>query len=282
LGALVALDQRHVAVEDSGIHHGIAAHLQRIMFAGAEHVRRHADGMAAGLQCLDRRTGGDAAHYRYRNRMVAVILGTHGGAAHPAKRALDHARGEAATAVAIAVPRQLGELDDFNGAGAIGQPANEAALLERGDEAMNPGLRTQIQRVLHLVEGGRDTGFLQPFIDETEKFVLFAREHFRPVPRLAASFDSETSEPQTFAPDSDLQASTFETNHEQTLYVRYVFRNHLISSERDRVSWARRARRTQNGSRRMSHGEPAAAGGANGGRITSARAAARFPSSELS
>ncbi|MGH6766643.1 MAG: hypothetical protein ACREC2_13595, partial [Bradyrhizobium sp.] len=96
---------------------------------------------------------------------------------------------------------------------------------------------------------------------------------------MVASFDSETLEPedlwspQTFARDSDLQASTLETNHEQTLYVRYVFRNHLISGERDRVSSARRARRIQNGSRRMSQGEPAAAGGANGGRITSARAA---------
>src|SRR5665213_1021516 len=32
------------------------------------------------------------------------------------------------------------------------------------------------------------------------------------------------------------QASILETNHERTLYVPYVFRNHLISGERDRLS----------------------------------------------
>src|SRR4051812_1798610 len=37
---------------------------------------------------------------------------------------------------------------------------------------------------------------------------------------------------------AELVADTpaFETNHEQTLYVRYVFRNYLISGQRDPVS----------------------------------------------
>src|SRR5438067_5418480 len=77
-----------------------------------------------------------------------------------------------------------------------------------------------------------------------------------------------------------------ETNHERTLYVRYVFRNHLISGERIAASaedtpQSRRSGR-HSGSRSNSQGEPLAAAGANGGRITSACAAARFPSSDES
>jgi hypothetical protein len=70
-----------------------------------------------------------------------------------------------------------------------------------------------------------------------------------------------------------------ETNHEQTLSVRYVFRNHLISGERDPLAGRRSV---YAGNRRMSHREPARAAGANGGRITNAPAVERFASSELS
>src|SRR4029079_12384428 len=76
--------------------------------------------------------------------------------------------------------------------------------------------------------------------------------------------------------------AALETNHERTLYVPYVFCNHLISSERDQVSSRGPYPGVQRGSRRMSQTEPALAAGANGGRIRSARAAARFPNSELS
>ena len=98
-------------------------------------------------------------------------------AADLAERAFDDAGREAAAAVAVAAPRKLRQLDHFDGAGAVGQAANEAALFQRGDEAVDAGLRAQIERVLHLVEGGRNAGLFQPFIDETQKFVLFAREH---------------------------------------------------------------------------------------------------------
>ena len=45
--ASVLLDQHRVAVEDAGLDHRIAAHLEREMLAGAEHVGRHVDGVAA-------------------------------------------------------------------------------------------------------------------------------------------------------------------------------------------------------------------------------------------
>src|SRR6266851_2452017 len=177
LGGLVALDQRHVAVEDAGIDHGIAAHLEGVMFSGAEHIWRHADGMAAGLQRLDRRAGGDAAHHRHRDGTAAIVLGADAGASYPAERAFDDAGREAAAAIATAAGGNLGKFDHLDGAGAVGQAANEAALFQRGDEAVDTRLRAQIQRILHLVEGGWNAGFFQALADESQEFILFAREH---------------------------------------------------------------------------------------------------------
>src|SRR5713101_5916864 len=185
LGGFIALDQRHVAVENPGIHHRIAAYLERVVLSGTEHVRRHGDGVTAGLQRLDRRAGGDAAHDRHGNRTVVIIFGADAAAADPAEGAFNDAGREAAAAVAIiATPRKFGKLDDFDGAGAIGQAANEAALLQRGDEAVDAGLRAQIQRVLHLVEGRRNAGLLEAFADEPQEFILFAREHLDQSPSL--------------------------------------------------------------------------------------------------
>src|SRR5205823_11437720 len=97
-----------------------------------------------------------------------------------AERAFDDAWREATAAVAGG--SQLRQLDDFDGAGAVGQAADEAAFLQRRNEAVNSGFRAQVERVLHLVEGGRYAGFLQPFIDETQKFILFARKHLEHSP----------------------------------------------------------------------------------------------------
>src|SRR4030095_10760879 len=97
-----------------------------------------------------------------------------------AEGAFDDARREAAAA--IAGGSQLRQLDDFDGAGAVGQAADEAALLQCRNEAVDSGFRTQVERVLHLVEGGRYAGFFQPFIDETQKFILFARKHLEQSP----------------------------------------------------------------------------------------------------
>ena len=135
------------------------------MFAGAEHIRRHADGVAPGLQGLDRRSGGDAAHHGNRNGTFAVI-GAAAAATQLAEIAFDNGGGEAAPAAAAAGGK-LGQLDHLDRAGAIGQTANEAALLERGNEAVDARLRSQIERILHLIEGGRNAGLFQPLVDET-------------------------------------------------------------------------------------------------------------------
>src|SRR6202047_325342 len=99
------------------------------MCAGAEHVRRHADGVAAGLQRLDRRAGGDAAHHRHRDRTIAIVpLAANASASDLAEGASDDTRREAATAIAVAAGGEFRKLDDFDGACAVGKAANEAAL----------------------------------------------------------------------------------------------------------------------------------------------------------
>src|SRR3954469_8588761 len=173
IGALVALNQRHVAVKDAGLDHGIPAYFERVMLARAEHVRRYADSMAAGLQRLDRRAGRDATHHRYRDGTFALVRGQAGARTHLAEIALDDARREAAAAAGGCL--ELRQLDDFNRTSAVGQASDEATLLERRDQAMDARLRAQVERILHLVEGGRYAAFLQTFTDEPQKLVLFAR-----------------------------------------------------------------------------------------------------------
>jgi hypothetical protein len=65
----------------------------------------------------------------------------------------------------------------FDGPGAIGQAADEAAFLQRRDQSVDAGLRPQVQSVLHFVEGGRHAGLLDALMDEAEQFELFARQH---------------------------------------------------------------------------------------------------------
>jgi hypothetical protein len=59
------------------------------------------------------------------------------------------------------------------------QPPDEAALLQRRDQAVNAGFGAQIERLLHLVEGRRDAIALHAPVDEFQKIALFAGQHFR-------------------------------------------------------------------------------------------------------
>ena len=72
---------------------------------------------------------------------------------------------------------RVGQLDHLNGPRPIRQPSNEAALLQRRDQPMDAGFRTQVERVLHLVEGGRHAILLQALMNEAQQFELFAGEH---------------------------------------------------------------------------------------------------------
>ena len=102
---------------------------------------------------------------------------------------------------------RIGQPQHFQRTRPVGQAADEAALLQRRDQAVDAGLGSEVERVLHFVEGGRDAGFLQPLMDEQEKFVLLARQH-RTSPR-----------------------NQIKTKPEQTLSVPVVFRNCLNFNE---------------------------------------------------
>ena len=81
-----------------------------------------------------------------------------------------------------------GSLMNFQRAGALFHAAQEAAFLQRRDQAVDAGLGLEVQRVLHLVEGGRNAAFAHPLMDEHQKFVLLAGQHrFPPKFRAAAA-----------------------------------------------------------------------------------------------
>ena len=110
-------------------------------------------------------------------------LSSSGAAARTRPRLPSITLGTKPRARALVTPwaTELGQPDHLDGAGPVRQAADEAALLERGDQAVNAGLGAQVERFLHLVEGGRHAGLLEPLVDEAEQFVLLARQH-RPGP----------------------------------------------------------------------------------------------------
>src|SRR4051812_47962951 len=169
--------------------------------------------MAARLDRLDRRTGSDSSHHGNRDRAAAFVIAAI-VRPHAAEIAFDHRGGESAPATAL--PHRLGHLDDLDGARPVGEAPDEATLLERGDQAVDTRFRAQIERVLHLVERRRHSGLLHPLVDEAEQFELLSRQHYRP--SLIGVSPGSVSD-------------SFETNHERTLYVPYLFRNPLIWGE---------------------------------------------------
>jgi hypothetical protein len=171
VGGFGLANERDVAVENAGLDHAVAAHFECEMFSGRQQVGRHVDDMAAGLDRLDRRAGGDAAHHRHRDRAGGVVIFlVLGGRAHAAEIALDHAGGKAArAAVAHPVRDGLGKLDDLDGARPVGEAPDEAALFQGGDQAVNAGFGPQVEGVLHFIEGGGDSGLGQALVDETQE-----------------------------------------------------------------------------------------------------------------
>ena len=71
----------------------------------------------------------------------------------------------------------LGQLDHFERAGPMRQAADEAALLQPADQPVDARFGTQVQRVLHFVEGGGNAGRAEALIDEHQQLVLLFRQH---------------------------------------------------------------------------------------------------------
>ncbi len=197
--------------------------------------------MAAVLDRRDRRAGRDPPHHRDRDRGARIFLGRAARRLHLAEPALDDGRAETPTR-RLRAGDAVGQLDHLQRTGPVRQPADEAALLQRHDQAVDAGFRLQVERVLHLVEGGRHAALAQALMDEAEQFELFACQHGSR--RFAGSEESKQI-----------------TNIVQ---VRLVFRKGLQRS------------------RMIRQGSPCFAGSANGGRMVSALALASVPSIEES
>src|SRR5271166_733361 len=92
-GTVGLLDESDVAIENAGLDHAVAAHLEREMLPRREHIRGHVDDVAPGLDRFDRRACGNAPHDRHCDGAGALVLRRR---AHAAEIALDHARRESA------------------------------------------------------------------------------------------------------------------------------------------------------------------------------------------
>src|SRR5262249_4207355 len=91
--------------------------------------------------------------------------------------ALDDVGRETAAPPGDPVGDRVRQPDHLDRTRAVRQAADEAALLERGDQPVDARLRAQVERVLHLVEGGRHPALLEPLVDEPQEFELLARQH---------------------------------------------------------------------------------------------------------
>ena len=63
-------------------------------------------------------------------------------------------------------PGALGHLHHFERPRPVRQSADEAALLQSHNQAMDARFRLEIQGLLHLVERGRDTGCFYTLVDK--------------------------------------------------------------------------------------------------------------------
>src|SRR5436190_6736642 len=104
-------------------------------------------------------------------------------------------------------------------------------------------------------EGGTPDSFRRSLINRRSSYCLRVSISTNPQVDSAVRFqDSEIAK--AGSSFRDLQTPLLETNHEQTLYVPYVFRNHLISGQRVQVLPEPDGPSRHSGSRRISHGDP--------------------------
>ena len=142
------------------------------MLSGAEDGFRDVHAVTLVLDGVDRSTGRDLAEDRKLSRVV-------GGGERRADAFHDCGFERAPALDRAAGRRLLGHLHHLQRPGAVGEAAKEAPFFQGGDQSMDAGLRRQIERLLHLIEGRRDSGLLDPFMDEHQQFVLLTRQHRR-------------------------------------------------------------------------------------------------------
>src|SRR3546814_19785638 len=74
--------------------------------------------------------------------------------------------------------RGLGEPEYLQRAGTVGQAAEETPFFQGAYQPVYARFRFEPERLLHLLERGRDTARFQPLLDEVEKFMLLRGQHF--------------------------------------------------------------------------------------------------------
>src|SRR6266404_2361597 len=85
-------------------------------------------------------------------------------------------------------------------------------------------------------EGGTPDSFRRSLMNRRSSYCLRVSISTNPQVDSAVRFqDSEFAKAEAGSSFRELQTPLLETNHEQTLYVPYVFRNHLISGQRAQV-----------------------------------------------
>ena len=127
-----------------------------------------------GLDRLDRRAGGDAAHHRHGDRAAAVVLGA---GAHAAEIALDDARGEAARRPPMPWPTGSGSLITSMARARFGRrrmkPRSSRAVISR----WMPDLERRSSASFISSKEGGTPDFLQPLVDEAQQLELLAGQH---------------------------------------------------------------------------------------------------------
>ncbi len=88
--------------------------------------------------------------------------------------ALDHPRRETGACLTAEAFRQF---DDFDGAGAVREAADETAFFQRRDQPVDAGFRPKVESLLHLVKTGWNTVALYTSVNEIQQIQLLLGEH---------------------------------------------------------------------------------------------------------
>ena len=166
-----AANECEVTIENACIDHGIARHFERIVITRTKQSR--GDWQALEIfHSLDGRTCRDPTVKRYFNHIIGGLW-THGGrwSARTDKVIRGFRFGHSGGR------RILWLAYNFQCASAVGQAADKAAFLQRGNQTMHSRFALQIERVLHFLERGRNSGFFQSLLDKLDQFMLLRREH---------------------------------------------------------------------------------------------------------
>src|SRR5262245_62094415 len=92
----------------------------------------------------------------------------------------------------------LRQPQDFQRTGSLLEPPYVAAFFQCRDQAMDARLRPQVQRVLHLIEGGWHASLAHPLMNEHQKLVLLLGQHGTHSPSSANTTLRTTTQHESF------------------------------------------------------------------------------------